>query len=645
MRKLTVFLSVALGVLSLSGCPKRSEKTSDPHKKNPKRVDFMGETKKSDDRQAVAVFPKKGAMGTLKLHLVPSKTKGVNVVLAPLAGGVQPSAGARNAVMTSLLSASLLVGKEMDTFAVKIEGSWEVECGAMQAALAASMMAAMTGSKIKPEVALVGAINPDGTIGPVSGLPKKLQMAMDAGKKTFGYPAGQGMAWDTETKTFVDLGQIAEKGGVKLVPLPTVYSAFRTLTGAVVDLPKMLDREEMKLSKELQGQIIGMASNWHKTHAKYAKMYKKVYVAAKPKTKKWKAIADKYNTNSAELIKKGAVSAGYDYSQRGGAFAYTSYWSKRFDKLDKKKDLKGMLKAIDDFKAVGTQLQETMKSFRQMKPESRGDLLALVSAWEQLVGAWSYKEQGGVIATETLAKINYLISKKLAPSMDQGRLYTMLDNTTLKYSMATLKSQKAVDFSKFVGVKGSKFIIQLNKFQRIAKVLKAVAKDAMAFAHLLYVEKDMTRTGRAKGEIKAYLMGTNNNFLQAVKSFAFPEAEAKEDNFENTLASIASYTSSYFNNAMLYLKHISLEMRRDASGTVEIKRKKALDAMLDAAEKNVLQQAALSKKYAGVVPASAKFFYNIGLSMKDQKYALKVKALEMFWKASMECQLSILMAQ
>ncbi|MBU1240276.1 hypothetical protein KJ865_11265, partial [Myxococcota bacterium] len=246
---------------------------------------------------------------------------------------------------------------------------------------------------------------------------------------------------------------------------------------------------------------------------------------------------------------------------------------------------------------------------------------------------------------ETLDKINYLISKKLAPSMDQGRLYKMLDNTTLKYSMAQLKTQKALDFAKFVGMKGEKFIVQLDKFKRISAVLKTVAMASMAHTDTLFLTNDMAKTGVEKDKIKEVLMATNNNYLQAVTIIQFPDKESKEESFENILASIAAYTSSYFNTAMLILKHASLQVTTDAQGNMEIKRKKALEAMLAAAEQNVLQQAALSKKYAGVIPASAKFFYNIGLSMKDQNYSLKVKALEMFWKASMECQLSILMAQ
>ena len=55
--------------------------------------------------------------------------------------------------------------------------------------------------------------------------------------------------------------------------------------------------------------------------------------------------------------------------------------------------------------------------------------------------------------------------------------------------------------------------------------------------------------------------------------------------------------------------------------------------------------AALAQRAVGEVPATAKIFYNIGLSMKEMQTALKIKALEMFWRASMQCQLAVLLVR
>jgi hypothetical protein len=80
-------------------------------------------------------------------------------------------------------------------------------------------------------------------------------------------------------------------------------------------------------------------------------------------------------------------------------------------------------------------------------------------------------------------------------------------------------------------------------------------------------------------------------------------------------------------------------------GVTDVPRLKALVAMLRHAEENARMNAALARKYAGGIPVSARVFYHIGMTMKEMQASLKIKALEMFWRASMECQLAVLLSR
>jgi len=48
--------------------------------------------------------------------------------------------------------------------------------------MAGGFLAAMTGAEIDPKAAMTGIINPDGTIGPVGGIPEKFLGSIDKGK-------------------------------------------------------------------------------------------------------------------------------------------------------------------------------------------------------------------------------------------------------------------------------------------------------------------------------------------------------------------------------------------------------------------------------------------------------------------------------
>lgn len=60
------------------------------------------------------------------------------------------------------------------------------------AALTISTIAALEGKQLNSSIMITGTINPDGTIGPVGGIPAKAQAAKDVGATLFLVPQGQG---------------------------------------------------------------------------------------------------------------------------------------------------------------------------------------------------------------------------------------------------------------------------------------------------------------------------------------------------------------------------------------------------------------------------------------------------------------------
>lgn len=104
----------------------------------------------------------------------------------------------------------------------------------------AGMMFAATGLTIlenRPlrdeKTSLTGAINPDGTVGPVGGVRHKLEGAIRDGVKYFGYPIGARLDYDPEKDQFYDIEEIARKAGVTAVELADIGDAVNLLTGAV----------------------------------------------------------------------------------------------------------------------------------------------------------------------------------------------------------------------------------------------------------------------------------------------------------------------------------------------------------------------------------------------------------------------------
>ncbi|MBN2723730.1 MAG: hypothetical protein JXR95_06635 [Deltaproteobacteria bacterium] len=646
MNNIKKFTAYASTLAILAGCTSSVKTNTDTTEKKEKPVEYMKENAKETGKNEVLVFALKdgkttGVPGKLNVE-VKKITTGEFVITS---GGKTIPGAMKSSITVAAFNGALASGKDLNGFEIIVSGDMDRAAFPSQAGIGAMIMAGMTGEKVKPESAIIGTVNPDGTIGPVDDLPGILGAAISAGKKEIGYCAGQSRAWSPSKNEFVDIEEFAKSSGVKVIKVSNIYDAFKVLTGSAIKLPAEITPDEMKLSRELSGQLSGMSSNWKKVYSGYIKKYSKLRNKADKKTKSWNDVATRYMKASDELAKKGEIAPSYDYAQRGGGFAYTSFWSRKFDKYSKSKSLKGMLKITDEFKTVSKAVIETKENFKKIKPENLGDLFALMSAYGQLASGSAYAYEGDGFLKLTQEKINFLLSKKLSPSMDGDRLGKILEKTLLKFSMADLKTNKAKDFSKFVGLKGGKFVIQLDKFKKINFLLKQVSYNHFEYAKDLLVSQVAKKSGKTVEETEKELASSSNNYIQASTILNLMKNEKSTGDFDQLLSEIASYSSVYFNTSMLLLKNHILDIRKSESGKVEsVKRREYLSKLIEAAEKNVRVQAALAKKYSGTIPASAIFNYNIAMNMKDREFGLQIKALEMFWKASIDCQLSILIA-
>lgn len=106
--------------------------------------------------------------------------------------------------------ASQVTGKDLatqDLFFVIRSNSVTIGGPSAGATLTVGAIAAMNGWKVDDDVLMTGTISPDGTVGPVGGVPEKAAAAARAGMRLFLYPAGE------------DMVQISGPGG-RVVDMP-----------------------------------------------------------------------------------------------------------------------------------------------------------------------------------------------------------------------------------------------------------------------------------------------------------------------------------------------------------------------------------------------------------------------------------------
>jgi len=507
---------------------------------------------------------------------------------------------------------------------------------------------------VRREFTMTGTVNPDGTVGPVGGIPNKFRAAIKAGKKILGFPVGQRFARDEVTHKLMDLKAMGRRAGVQVVEIATVYDAFAYLTGRRFPMPAPLSRGDMALGQGMFSVLRGRISKWQSIFRQYFKGFLSQKVSRLDAARKRMLTAGRYMKASKQFLGEGSVAAAYDAAARGGGWAYTAYWYARFVRLAFERRFKEMFVAVTALRAVNNKIVASLGKLRLVRPRSIDSMMALVASYEQMVEGWAYAQQGDMMLRLAGAKLNVLRHRRSARPLDpRGLLLEWFYDAAFQYALAEIKQGKAADFLKLHGPQRMGYSVTAARLRQVAKVFLSAAQANLVYFERIFVPMFVKHFGKSQESIKRVLRMKLSKYLLAYYCLKFPQfvlAKAWGKNSpETAMAQVAGAMGSYFSASMLIIKYYSLGMSigRKFRGLPvrDVPRLKALVAMLRHAERTTRVYAALAKRYAGAVPVSAKVFYQVGMTMKEMQPVLKVKALEMFWRASMECQLAVMLSR
>ncbi|MHC1596950.1 MAG: S16 family serine protease [Methermicoccaceae archaeon] len=113
------------------------------------------------------------------------------------------------------------------------------------ASMTVATIASLLNLSMRDDVVMTGMINPDGSVGPVGGIPAKLRAAASEGVKTFLIPEGQGTVYVkkmhreqrgpfvfiSETTEKVNITQLGRELGVRVVEVGDIRDAVEQFTG------------------------------------------------------------------------------------------------------------------------------------------------------------------------------------------------------------------------------------------------------------------------------------------------------------------------------------------------------------------------------------------------------------------------------
>jgi uncharacterized protein len=138
------------------------------------------------------------------------------------------------AARMAALVASMLAGVDYNSFDyfIHLKAPAPIVGGpSASGAMAVAILAALRGSNISSDFSMTGMVEPDGVLGPVGGIPEKLEAVASHGVKRFVIPLGQGYSRDLNTGRLVDVVALGRQLGVNVSLAPTILDAYVLATG------------------------------------------------------------------------------------------------------------------------------------------------------------------------------------------------------------------------------------------------------------------------------------------------------------------------------------------------------------------------------------------------------------------------------
>ncbi|MEM6915043.1 MAG: S16 family serine protease [Verrucomicrobiota bacterium] len=617
-----------------------------------------------------------GTMGTAEAHMVAYFTRGdgtVGGVARPFSVRVIPTAEKRasvgvmqefyggtgnmwnTAAWIAAFNASALHGSTIvdHEFILKVSGRVDGPSAGMISTVA--FLAALRGDPMIPTATMTGTINPDGTCGPVGGIPQKMEGAKEQGMTKFGYPIGARTSIDMATELAVDLNAKAESLGMEAKEIRDIYDAYHFLTGIRLDRPQAAYESDLDLSTGLRTKVQGWML---RTQASV--------------DQRFGPLAQLAQNNEFVLQTMGAVIAEIATDiEEAQAFerssmvipAYSRYM--QADAMSRACEV-----AIEGLEAIGANNMEVLNghfsssqrncntrlsafilqaraSFMNPKLGSQVDALSNMSLYAQAFGHF----EEGVKRQQSFNQIaqNYaqLVEQNGAEAVT-AQLFMDFLYGILYYEIAGVLVDFAEDWISLESNKGPDNKLTPEKLQGFARAYASAGSACVSYFDAVITEPYAQQLGMNLASFRSQLAVSEPMYPIAVTlsdPTRFGVGTAGGDPMEAAFLHLGAGSVAYLMGASLVNKHYSLGAQMKEDGTFVLSNKRALGAMIDRAKQRALEEAGAFEAKFGFIPDSVRMNFQLATGLREGDDVDKLEALQAYWSCAQLCEVAGQLAQ
>jgi len=605
--------------------------------------------------------PASGRMIAVTLTTAPA------VATAPAAGEAlqvgpsDPAADARwrQGLWRAAFVAATALGKDLHDVTFQAVPASPAVGAAASALLAGGFLATMTGAKIDPAATLTGSLAPDGTIGPVVGIPEQFQGALAHGKTRLGYPSGMRFARSLATGKDVDLVQLARDHHAEAVELASVSDAYQLLTHQPLPTPVPVSEADMALDPDTLANLGTQYLAWQKRLAdEWTQLLQLEQAGRLPATLGVIVRFARERSEEAEaMYRAGKLPAAYSHMLT--AWVYAAGANHTYAVLTRLQagDQSGALAALAATGPTEPGPSAVFTKLGARRPATLGGHLATLAAFQAALRGYSSHGFAGDAIRETTQFLTSWTGKSAAELGAPSTAETVTNRVApavLMMLRTIAETAIAEQEQAFEHDQGVPCTCAPPAVSRLAAVFQAESAADLRYVDSLLIEPlahsagislDLTRRRVAAVE-PDYLLA---DALSRAPAGGLPHdlaASWGEGSASWSLLTLAGYMVASHSAALLIAKYDALIIHIADSGKVDaVEHPEAFRNLLANAKRRARASARAARIATGAIPVQAKLAYQLAGIEEAGSLDDQLDALAELWTASEFCQVAVMLAR
>ncbi len=600
-----------------------------------------------------------GGSTPVKLATSPNPDQAVQVgVYEEFSGGTGPQW--RAGVWVSAIVAAQVLGKDLTDFTFSATSGGYIDGASASGLMTGGFLAGMTGQPIDPLATMTGIINPDGTIGPVGGIPEKFLGSIAKGKKKLGYPIGMRKAKSEATGDMVDLVELAKAHGAEAIEIADVHDAYKLLTHKALPETVPASEADMDLDAGTKSALEQKYVQWQSRLAQEWGPLMQLDGAGRlpPLLDALRRYTKTYSDAAEALHKRGKIGAAYQRMLLAWTFASSTNTTSDILTKIKKGDVNGAIATIKTLDQLSANTSAIFQKIGALRPKTLGGHLQVMAAFRTALQSFVYREVATGVVEQTIGMLTELAREpaaNLASPATVDRVLSAVAPTLLYLGRTSAETSLALEELDFEKEDSVMYMCSIPNVLRMATSFQSAAAAGVTYFDTIVLEEiaksaslpiDQTRQ-RFEAIEPDYLVaqsmvkiGDNVSFVNELKT------AWGEHSLPWGLMSLAASELGYLSSTQLIAKYYSLGIHTGEDSKVDkIEYEQAFTNMLASAERNARANARAAKIAAGAIPVQAKLSYEVAMVERDGDLSDKVDALGELWASSYFSQTAVMLAR